>query len=51
MLAADAIIAEYVAVIDPDSFEPVATVAARTLIALAARVGPVRLIDNLEVAP
>jgi pantoate--beta-alanine ligase len=51
VLAADAIIAEYVAVIDPDSFEPVPTVAARTLIALAARVGPVRLIDNLEVAP
>lgn len=51
VLAADAITAEYVAVIDPDSFEPVPTVAARTLIALAARVGPVRLIDNLEVAP
>ena len=50
-LARDAITAEYVAVIDPDSFEPVTTVTARTLIALAAPVGPVRLIDNLEVAP
>ena len=50
-LARDAIKAEYVAVIDPDSFEPVTTVTARTLIALAAPVGPVRLIDNLEVAP
>lgn len=50
-LARDAITAEYVAVIDPDSFEPVANVSTRTLIALAARVGQVRLIDNLEVAP
>jgi pantoate--beta-alanine ligase len=43
--------AEYIAVVDPDSFEPVDTVAGRTLIALAAPVGPVRLIDNLEVCP
>lgn len=51
VLAGEGITAEYVAVIDPDSFAPVDTVTARTLIALAARVGPVRLIDNLEVAP
>nr|WP_300149518.1 pantoate--beta-alanine ligase [Propionicimonas sp.] len=51
VLAAGAITAEYVAVVDPDSFAPVATITGRTLVALAARVGPVRLIDNLEVAP
>ena len=50
-LEQDAITAEYVAVIDPDSFDNVAQVTARTLIAVAAPVGQVRLIDNLEVAP
>jgi pantoate--beta-alanine ligase len=43
--------AEYVAVVDPDSFVPVDTIAGSTLIALAARVGSTRLIDNIEVAP
>lgn len=43
--------AEYVAVVDPDSFVPVDTIAGPTLIALAARVGTTRLIDNIEVAP
>lgn len=43
--------AEYVAVVDPDSFVPVDTIAGPTLIALAARVGATRLIDNIEVAP
>lgn len=51
VLAEDSIAAEYVAVVDPDAFTPVATVSGRALIALAARVGPVRLIDNLEVNP
>lgn len=51
VLAAESIAAEYVAVIDPDTFAPVDAVAGRTLIALAAPVGPVRLIDNLEVTP
>lgn len=50
-LADAGIAAEYVAVIDPDSFEPVETIAGPTLIALAARVGATRLIDNIEVAP
>lgn len=51
VLAEESISPEYVAVIDPDSFAPVTTISGRTLIALAARVGPVRLIDNLEVNP
>ena len=37
---------EYVAVVDPDSFLPVAEVNGHVLVALAARVGPTRLIDN-----
>jgi pantoate--beta-alanine ligase len=50
-LARDSLTAEYVAVLDPATFEPVATVERPALIVLAARVGPVRLIDNMEVAP
>jgi pantoate--beta-alanine ligase len=38
---------QYVALVDPDSFEPVATAEAGHLLAVAARVGPARLIDNL----
>lgn len=45
------ITAEYIAVLDPDTFEPLETVERPALIALAARVGPVRLIDNMEVSP
>jgi pantoate--beta-alanine ligase len=37
---------EYLAVVDPDSFSPVSTVNGRVLVALAARVGETRLIDN-----
>jgi pantoate--beta-alanine ligase len=38
---------QYVALVDPDSFEPVATADVAHLLAVAARVGPARLIDNL----
>lgn len=47
----DGVTAEYVAVVDPDSFEPMAVVDRTALVALAARVGHTRLIDNLEVTP
>ncbi|HEY3410942.1 MAG TPA: pantoate--beta-alanine ligase [Propionicimonas sp.] len=50
-LATESLTAEYIAVLDPDTFAPVATVEQPTLIALAVRVGPVRLIDNMEVMP
>ncbi len=40
---------EYVAVVDPRTFAPLTAVDDRALIALAARVGATRLIDNLEV--
>lgn len=38
---------EYVAVVDPDTFQPARN--GRALIAVAARVGTTRLIDNMEV--
>jgi pantoate--beta-alanine ligase len=43
---------EYLALVDPDTFEPITTVNGRVLVAVAARVGPTRLIDNalIEVA-
>jgi pantoate--beta-alanine ligase len=37
---------DYVALVDPDSFEPVAGVEGDALLAVAARLGDVRLIDN-----
>jgi pantoate--beta-alanine ligase len=37
---------EYLALIDPDSFQPVDSVNGRVLVAVAARVGHTRLIDN-----
>ena len=40
---------EYVAVVAPETFEPVATVNGHALIAVAARVGTTRLIDNIEI--
>jgi pantoate--beta-alanine ligase len=50
-LAKESLAAEYVAVLDPDTFTPVPLVDRPALVALAARVGPVRLIDNMEVRP
>ena len=43
--------AEYLAVVDPLTFAPLRTVSARTLVAIAAQVGPVRLIDNIVLEP
>jgi pantoate--beta-alanine ligase len=40
---------EYLALVDPDSFQPVDTVNGRVLVAVAARVGETRLIDNALV--
>jgi pantoate--beta-alanine ligase len=42
---------EYLALVDPLTFAPLHTVSARTLVAVAARVGPVRLIDNIVLEP
>jgi pantoate--beta-alanine ligase len=38
---------EYFAVVDRGSLRPLARLAGEVLIAVAARVGPVRLIDNI----
>jgi pantoate--beta-alanine ligase len=42
---------EYLAVVDPDSFTPLTTLAGPALVAVAAHVGPVRLIDNVLLEP
>jgi pantoate--beta-alanine ligase len=42
---------EYVALVDPDTLEPLHALAGEALLALAARVGDVRLIDNATLAP
>jgi pantoate--beta-alanine ligase len=45
-MAADGVVPEYLALVDPATFEPVAQLDGEALLALAARVGEVRLIDN-----
>jgi pantoate--beta-alanine ligase len=42
---------EYVALVDPDTLEPRATLAPVTLLAVAARIGEIRLIDNAILQP
>jgi pantoate--beta-alanine ligase len=42
---------EYLALVDPEDLRPVATVDQETLLAVAARVGQVRLIDNTVLSP
>jgi pantoate--beta-alanine ligase len=47
-LAGDARI-EYIEIVDRDTLAPVTRIAREVLIALAVRVGPARLIDNVVV--
>jgi pantoate--beta-alanine ligase len=49
--AMDGVEPEYVALVDPESFQPVPVADGRVLVALAARVGATRLIDNTIVQP
>ncbi|MGH2946727.1 MAG: pantoate--beta-alanine ligase, partial [Solirubrobacteraceae bacterium] len=49
--AMDGVTPEYLALVDPDSFEPVRTVDGRVLVAVAARIGATRLIDNTIIQP
>jgi pantoate--beta-alanine ligase len=42
---------EYVALVDPDSFEPVGSLERDSLLVMAGRVGEVRMIDNLLLSP
>ena len=44
-----AVAAEYIAMVDPERLAPVETVDALTIIAVAARVGGTRLIDNIAL--
>ena len=44
-------IPEYLALVDPDSFEPLTRLDGPAVLAVAARVGPVRLIDNIPLEP
>ena len=48
-MAADDVVPEYLALVDPDNFEPLASVNGRALVAVAARVGDTRLIDNVLI--
>lgn len=41
---------EYVSIVEPETLAPVATVDPRTVVAIAARVGGTRLIDNIELS-
>ncbi len=43
--------AEYVALVEPDTLEPIDALRAPALLALAARIGAVRLIDNATIEP
>jgi pantoate--beta-alanine ligase len=45
------IVEDYVAVVDADTLQPVREVRGRVLVAVAARLGPARLIDNFEWQP
>ena len=44
------VVVEYVSVVEPDTLAPVATVDPGTVVAIAARVGGTRLIDNIEIS-
>jgi pantoate--beta-alanine ligase len=41
---------EYIAIVEPDGLVPVPVVDGRTIVALAARIGGARLIDNIHLA-
>jgi len=51
ILAEEGIVPEYFAAVSADTLEPVARVTGETLVAIAARLGDVRLIDNVIVHP
>jgi len=50
-MAALSVAPQYIALVDPDTFEPVAELDGEALLVLAARVGEVRLIDNETLVP
>jgi pantoate--beta-alanine ligase len=50
-LAASEVVPEYLELVDPATLEPVSQLGEPALLVVAARVGDVRLIDNLTLAP
>ena len=44
-----AVAVEYISIADPETLAPVETADQRTVVALAARVGGTRLIDNIKL--
>ena len=44
------VVVEYVSIAEPETLAPVAAVDPRTVVAIAARVGGTRLIDNIEIS-
>ena len=44
------VVVEYVSIAEPETLAPVAAVDSRTVVAIAARVGGTRLIDNIEIS-
>ena len=47
--SAEGVVPDYAELVDPETFEPVRTIAGPVLAVVAARVGPARLIDNLPI--
>ncbi len=41
---------EYIAIVEPESLSPISTADGRTIVAIAARIGSTRLIDNINLA-
>ena len=47
MTAEDSVILDYIEIINPDELTEIATIEKRALVAIAARIGTTRLIDNI----
>jgi pantoate--beta-alanine ligase len=45
------VVVDYIEIVDKDTLEPVALLGQRTLVAVAVRLGDVRLIDNVTLEP
>ncbi|MFL5536719.1 MAG: pantoate--beta-alanine ligase [Gemmatimonadales bacterium] len=48
--AEPAVRVEYIAIVEPEGLSPISTADGRTIVAIAARIGSTRLIDNIKLA-
>ncbi|MFL5473852.1 MAG: pantoate--beta-alanine ligase, partial [Gemmatimonadales bacterium] len=48
--AEPAVRVEYIAIVEPEGLSPISTADGRTIVAIAARIGSTRLIDNINLA-